>query len=232
MQWSAACEQCRLTRRSRRGPTASHQARAGGTRTFSPARAWRLAVGPASTPTLGRTKCKYTRSPRQTHLRGRQERAKRSHRGWLQPGSMAKAKLSAQVIHLRPVETQSLRRRPQITRSPLCHIAPADCVGVIGFQSDRRAAARSLGTSSVALPRWLEYVARHRRQRGAGSFWSEPRGTTKPWQAIASAHRARPNPSVEARPNGRPPGPGWWYAVHFHQPGPGVLPSVPPHLKR
>ena len=30
----------------------------------------------------------------------------------------------------------------------------------------------------------------------------------------------------------RPPGPAWWYAVHFHQPGPGVLPSVPPHLTR
>ena len=45
-----------LTLRSRRGPTAGHQARAGGTRTFSPARAWRPAVGPASTQTLGRNK--------------------------------------------------------------------------------------------------------------------------------------------------------------------------------
>ena len=38
---------------------------------------------------------------------------------------------------------------------------------------------------------------------------------------------ARPNPSVEARPNGGPPGPVWRYAVHFRQPGPGVLPSSP-----
>jgi len=44
---------CGITPRSRRGPTASHQARAGGTRTFSPARAWWLPVGPASTRTLG-----------------------------------------------------------------------------------------------------------------------------------------------------------------------------------
>ena len=36
-----------------------------------------------------------------------------------------------------------------------------------------------------------------------------------------------PNPSFEARPNGKPPGPGRWYAVHFHRPGPGVLPSSP-----
>jgi hypothetical protein len=38
---------------------------------------------------------------------------------------------------------------------------------------------------------------------------------------------AEPNQSLKLSPNGRPPGPGWWYAVHFHQPGPGVLPSVP-----
>jgi hypothetical protein len=40
------------------------------------------------------------------------------------------------------------------------------------------------------------------------------------------------NPSFEARPNGKPPGPGRWYAVHFHRPGPGGLPSVPPQLER
>ena len=27
--------------------------------------------------------------------------------------------------------------------------------------------------------------------------------------------------------NGRPPAPGRWYAVHFHRPGAGVLPSSP-----
>ena len=40
--------------------------------------------------------------------------------------------------------------------------------------------------------------------------------------------RARmPNPSLKRSANGRPPGPGRWYAVHFHRPGPGVLPSSP-----
>ncbi|CAD5373995.1 hypothetical protein RA210_U400010 [Rubrivivax sp. A210] len=38
---------------------------------------------------------------------------------------------------------------------------------------------------------------------------------------------ARPNPSLKRSANGRPPGPGWWYAIHFHQPGPGGLPSAP-----
>ena len=36
-----------------------------------------------------------------------------------------------------------------------------------------------------------------------------------------------PNPSLKRSANGRPPGPGWWYGVHFHQPGPGVLPLSP-----
>ena len=41
-------------------------------------------------------------------------------------------------------------------------------------------------------------------------------------------HRgARPNPSLKRSANGRPPGPIWRYAVHFHQPGPGALPSSP-----
>ena len=44
-----------LTTRSRRGPTAGHQARPGGTGTLSPARAWRPTAGPASPQTLGST---------------------------------------------------------------------------------------------------------------------------------------------------------------------------------
>ena len=44
-----------LTPRSSGAPTAGHQARAGGTRTFSPARAWRPAVGARLARTLGRT---------------------------------------------------------------------------------------------------------------------------------------------------------------------------------
>ena len=45
-------------------------------------------------------------------------------------------------------------------------------------------------------------------------------------------HEATPNPSVEARPNGKPPSPGRRYGVHCLRPGLGVSPSVPPHLKR
>ena len=52
--------------------------------------------------------------------------------------------------------------------------------------------------------------------------------------AVRCRHRRpRPNPSVEARPNGKPPGPGRWYAVHFHRPGAwrlAVGPASPPTL--
>ena len=39
--------------------------------------------------------------------------------------------------------------------------------------------------------------------------------------------RLKPNPSLNRSSNGRPPSPGWWYTVHFHQPGLGGLPLQP-----
>ena len=39
--------------------------------------------------------------------------------------------------------------------------------------------------------------------------------------------QAWPNHSLKRSANGRPPGPVWRYAVHFRQPGPGVLPLSP-----
>ena len=44
---------------------------------------------------------------------------------------------------------------------------------------------------------------------------------------IGQGRKLRPNPSLKRSANGRPPGPVWRYAVHFRQPGPGVLPSSP-----
>jgi hypothetical protein len=45
--------------------------------------------------------------------------------------------------------------------------------------------------------------------------------------AFSLLTRVRPNPSLKRSTNGRPPGPVWRYAVHFRQPGPGVLPLAP-----
>ena len=41
-----------------------------------------------------------------------------------------------------------------------------------------------------------------------------------------------PNPSVKRTLSGMPPGPGRRYAVHFRQPGPGVMPLRSAYLKR
>ena len=49
---------------------------------------------------------------------------------------------------------------------------------------------------------------------------------------MRSKNQVESIPSFEARPDGKPPGPDWRYAVHFRQSGPGVLPSVPPQLER
>jgi hypothetical protein len=68
--------------------------------------------------------------------------------------------------------------------------------------------------------RRLEGTACQGQQRGAGSTHGGPQTP------------ARPNTSVNRSPNGRPPSPGRWYAVHFHRPGLGVLPLVPGYLER
>ena len=50
-----------------------------------------------------------------------------------------------------------------------------------------------------------------------------------PWRLVAvvacPSWRVLPNPSFNRTRYGRPPWPGWRYAVHFRQPGQGVLPS-------
>ena len=111
---------------------------------------------------------------------------------------------------------------------PACQGEPLHCLGGFGFQSVRRAAA-SFFSGIHGPARRLENLARHGRQRGAGSACGPPRGTTRHWQAHRqrSSGTALPNPSLKRSANGRPPGPVWRYAVHFRQPGPGVLPSSP-----
>ena len=54
-------------------------------------------------------------------------------------------------------------------------------------------------------------------------YGTRTRSAKAPW----AVERVLPNPSLKRSANGRPPGPVWRYAVHFRQPGPGVLPSSP-----
>ena len=71
-----------------------------------------------------------------------------------------------------------------------------------------------------------------RRRRGVPRlllWWRCAGSTISGMQNYPSGkRRARmPNPSLKRSANGRPPGPVWRYAVHFRQPGPGVLPLSP-----
>ena len=67
-----------------------------------------------------------------------------------------------------------------------------------------------------------------------GSAWSATAQVLRWFQGIdvpvlttAPMDAAWPNPSLNRSANGRPPSPGRWYAVHFHRPGLGGLPSSP-----
>ena len=95
------------------------------------------------------------------------------------------------------------------------------------------------------------YAGRAQIQRSLLTNWG--RHSQKPWhssqwqscslgtviQAAGKAqtpgclqrHKPRPNPSLEARPNGKPPGPLPGCAYHPSS-GPGALPSFPPQLER
>ena len=119
-------------------------------------------------------------------------------------------------------------------KNPQCHTAITNRAGNTGFQSVRRAAAFSSGPSSIGpLSRRLECAAHHGLQRGAGSTRSRLRGTTGPWQARQqhTPGTVLPNPSLEARPNIKTPGPRSGAGYYPHR-GPGVLLSVPPQLER
>ena len=121
-------------------------------------------------------------------------------------GRSAAKRLGAAV----PNQTSDLRRRPWTSISSPGRRCP-QCV-------PRPKCARR-----------LKHAASCVQQRGAGSFGSRLGQVTGSWQAqhLRLCRPVQPNPSLKRSANGRPPGPGRWYAVHFHQPGPGVPPSVP-----
>ena len=59
-------------------------------------------------------------------------------------------------------------------------------------------------------------IVQHAKQSASRkpSFWPSAAGVRD-----STVRRAEPNPSLEARPNGRPPGPVWRYAYIFANPG-------------
>ena len=115
-------------------------------------------------------------------------------------------------------------------RAPECKVVATRRLGSNGLQSVRRATAVATALPGVGwLQQRLQHAARHHCQRGAGSTGGGPPGVTGSWllKPQRAERAALPNPSLKRSTNGGTPSPGWWYAVHFHQPGLGVPPLVP-----
>ena len=83
----------------------------------------------------------------------------------------------------------------------------------------------STGSGPVAAGRLV--AKRHARPQHLPARFGAARIQAMNFKRGSGASPVRPNPSLKRSANGRPPGPGRWYAVHFHRPGPGVLPSSP-----
>ena len=127
-----------------------------------------------------------------------------------------------------------------------------ESLGQVSVVSDQRFAASSCGPRRAV---GQSVLRARRRSRLGGSDLVGSRRKAKPWRlSLGSAERVasflftkvakfsslsgtlqvflipapvKPNPSLKRSANGRPPGPVWRYAVHFRQPGPGVLPLSP-----
>ena len=130
---------------------------------------------------------------------------------------------------------RQVRNRSMSMESPAGRLGAAVPHRTSGLRGKRRSSFSSSGRRCRQCQprpgrvRRLEYVASNCQQRGAGGFSTKPRKVTGPWQArsLWLYCAVLPNPSLKRSPNGGPLGPSWWYGVHFHQPGPGVLPSSP-----
>jgi len=204
--------------------------------TFSPVRAWRLAVGPASTRTLGlateSVQCSSRISACRRELNSHEAAADSEEAGRRATPRCAAAPSRGIGKH---------KDRRLVVGTTLTQVAKA-MTGNRRAASEHRAAweaiifSRFVGSATGASAdsqgsRRLECWPRHRRRRGVGRRRGGAPETTKASQVQAVARRARPNPSSEARPNGIAPGPRGTKAYHVLR-GPGAMPLVPPQLER
>ena len=84
------------------------------------------------------------------------------------------------------------------------------------------AARRAAPCEPFALAADAEY-----RDCSCGGAEREAKSRSYEMHSRCQPRKLMPNPSLKRSANGRPPAPGRWYAVHFHRPGAGVLPSSP-----
>ena len=81
--------------------------------------------------------------------------------------------------------------------------------------------------SAVQAPRRMPCATSAAQPQHLSSRSGDARIQTMKCKDCCGTSPVRPNPSLKRSANGRPPGPGRRYGVHFRQPGPGVLPLSP-----
>ena len=102
------------------------------------------------------------------------------------------------------------------------------CAAALRQDATQQVPWRARGSASAQVPTplvsWQQSWRTEQKSRLVAGLIQRPLVTrcTK-----STGFQLLPNPSLKRSANGRPPGPGRWYAVHFHRPGPGVLPSPP-----
>ena len=165
--------------------------------TFSPARAWRPTVGPASTQTLGFARSTLRQTNRLRECKCQCPREAFSQRGHV---PLRRRRPPCFTVHGRvpPSVSRCLSPRQTQVWYAVCSPQPLE--------------ARAVSRSSPSSDAQCALVPA-----------SSVRATLPPMQSA----NAQPNPSLKLSPNGGPRGPGRRYAVHFRQPGPRVPPLVP-----
>jgi hypothetical protein len=209
--------------------------------TFSPARAWRPAVVTRLARTLGLAESNL-QCARRISAFGVNKTATKGYPP-RRTSSMQPVRLAISIAN-RPrvnpdLSTQVLKpaRKPQGSRSnePQAQLeAPAlllPSTNLLGSSLRRVSSAVRSPTSNETSTGTISQGRDEEVSKIVATTFSSRLGTSS--KSSSAVHRqslrraARPNHSLKRSANGRPPGPGWWYAVHFHQPGPGVLPLSP-----
>ena len=203
-------------------------------RTFSASRAWRPAAGPASARTLGITKARPVASPAGSAARGAGDQTATARHSREQPSPLVLLLGNGQSRAVRC--PQFMKQQLNFPSSQVSASRQAAVALGAGFVS------QFLGPAAVRSAVASISLVRGGRQIRGRPAWSARSGLpsflfTKvsclsgTLHVFPLPHTVLPNPSLEARPNIKTPGPRSGLA-HFPPRGPGVLLLVPPQLER
>ena len=209
---------CSLTPRSRRGPTSKRQARAVGWRIFHHAG---LAFCCRSRLSSNVRHHKMRCVPSAAQNSRMQSRPHSSHPSLAATGEVSRLRHNVLVARYR---SKDCSKKLRASRAAIVVPTTADVV-----QFNKPAASAGQGASHHHRAGGGRVT--FRADQAPASPGSRRENTTASPSSVALSYAVLPNPSLEARPNIKTPGPRSGLA-HFPPRGPGVLLSVPPQLER